>query len=331
MKVTGRETVHDPPDQTATLKREAFTLRSARYNIPHAKGSGHWELMQLAPDLLVVLTTATYVDRLELAAAGEGSLEFHFQLSGKMLWNVGLIDGQRLEQPSLFIVRQPLGLEVPEIIEAGTPGGSVTVYCRPATLRRILGEYQSFLSRATAEAISDNFDGLFSMRMALYPALSKIVAELSALRATGALRLAFAEALVQQLLCETVQALADDPGGTERFDRLTDRDVRGLRTARALLMQEFTPPPTIDQIARRTGLGTKKLKIGFRMLFGKSVHSFANDLRMNRGLELLRKSDMSIAAVAEALGYSFQTSFTKAFKQKFGVLPKDFRHNPLIL
>lgn len=331
LKVTGRTDSHAPPDHGAVLMREPFALRSARYEIPRGRGTGYWELIQLAPDMRLVLTRASYVERLRLTAPGEGDIEFHFQLSGRMHWNADAGGALALAEPSLLVARQPPGMAVPETIEPGVPGASVTVYCRPSALRRMLGDYPALLPRTTATALGEGFDGLFSMRVALYPGLARTVAELCAIPPGGSLRLARAEALTQQLLCETFHVLGDQAAGTDRFEKLSDRDVRCLRAARDLLMKEHQPPPPIAQIARRTGLSAKKLKLGFRILFGTTVHGFANDLRMERGLDLLRDNALSVAAVAESLGFAFQTSFTTAFKRRYGVLPRDYRRDPTII
>ena len=78
------------------------------------------------------------------------------------------------------------------------------------------------------------------------------------------------------------------------------------------------------------GMSSTKLKSGFRALFGKTIHDYANGLRMDYACELLRKGDAPIASVSERLGYEYQNSFTVAFKRHFGVLPKEYRRSPFI-
>ena len=40
---------------------------------------------------------------------------------------------------------------------------------------------------------------------------------------------------------------------------------------------------------------------------------------------MLRETNMSIAAIAQAVGYDSQSKFTAAFKGAFQVLPRDYR------
>ena len=78
---------------------------------------------------------------------------------------------------------------------------------------------------------------------------------------------------------------------------------------------------------------TTKLKRGFRALFDQTIHEYANGLRMDYAGELLKNRDIPIAEVAEKLGYKYQNSFTVAFKQHTGLLPKEYRrlafHRPV--
>jgi len=331
MQVTGQDNPMVAPQHVAELVRDGFTLRSAHYEIPPSRGTGHWGLLQLAPDLLVVTTRATYADRLLLSAAGEDFIEFYFHLAGRVHWNEGQDSGFVLEEPTLTIIRQGQGREVPEIIEGGMPGASVVIYCRPSALTRIFGDYRSSLSPATAAALGEQFEGLFALRVPLYPALSRPAIDLVNLEASRANGLAYVEALVQQTLCEIFELLALQPDGTPQTSQLSDADIRCLRLAREILMGENTPPPSITTLGRRVGLSPTKLKRGFRALFGVTVYDFAQRLRMERGLTMLRRGSMPLALISEALGYQFQTSFTSAFRRQYGVLPKDVRRNPSLV
>ena len=46
---------------------------------------------------------------------------------------------------------------------------------------------------------------------------------------------------------------------------------------------------------------------------------------MEQAAKLLRESDLSIAGVAQAVGYDSQSKFTAAFKEHFSLLPTAYR------
>ncbi len=112
-----------------------------------------------------------------------------------------------------------------------------------------------------------------------------------------------------------------------------DRDVTGLRprerdqlqTLRALADARCPDPVSLDEALALTGLNRNKLHIGFKRLFGLSLHDYCLDLRMQRAKQMLLDSDLAIARIAEATGFSEPTNFTAAFRKHFAVLPSEVR------
>ena len=90
-------------------------------------------------------------------------------------------------------------------------------------------------------------------------------------------------------------------------------------------MAEFADPPTIEALARRVGLNRTKLQGGFKETFGATVFDFCQGRRMERAKDLLREGGMTIAEIAESVGYEHPTNFTAAFRRRFNAAPKDFR------
>ena len=50
---------------------------------------------------------------------------------------------------------------------------------------------------------------------------------------------------------------------------------------------------------------------------------------MQHAMRLLRDQHMRIGLVAEAVGYTHQTTFASAFKKHFGYRPKEIRRLPV--
>ena len=47
---------------------------------------------------------------------------------------------------------------------------------------------------------------------------------------------------------------------------------------------------------------------------------------MGLAAKLLRETTLSISEVSLQVGYESQSKFTAAFKEYFGILPKEYRH-----
>lgn len=315
------------------LVRPNDTLVGATHQIRTGSENGHCGLVRLAADLFVLNTNLSFQQDALCPVIGEDFIELHFRLSGRLSLFPGSAGAETVDvdKGSLLIWRQPQGMNIMERLEANERESSMTIYLRPSALERYFGDYTATLPSSVAVGLGAESNGLFFLRMACYPRLIEQVRELWSIDIARSRGLVQAEALVMMILCEVVSMLEDAHDDSTSLCRLSDVDVRCLRKARDLIRRHYTPPPTIEEIARTVGLSATKLKSGFKALFGKSISQYANDLRMAHALELLRKSDIPILLVAEALGYEYQNSFTVAFRRQFNVLPKDYRRDPMIL
>ena len=97
--------------------------------------------------------------------------------------------------------------------------------------------------------------------------------------------------------------------------------------AREVLASDFSESQTIPRLARTLGTNATKLKSGFRLLYGTTIFAYRNRHRMDRAMELLVEGQIPIAAVAHAVGFRHQASFTSAFRGHFGLTPKQARQN----
>ncbi len=105
----------------------------------------------------------------------------------------------------------------------------------------------------------------------------------------------------------------------EAIPRISARDRRRLLEARDILDQSLSNPPTVVELAVRVGLGTTKLKTGFRLLFGVPVRAYVHARQLEEATRKL-ESGMSVAEVAYSLGYT-PSAFTAAFRRGLGRLP----------
>ncbi|RZT39412.1 helix-turn-helix transcriptional regulator [Cupriavidus agavae] len=102
------------------------------------------------------------------------------------------------------------------------------------------------------------------------------------------------------------------------------RELRQLQAARDELLASLENPPTLPALARSSGLNVAKLTEGFRQLYGGSVYEFVRAQRLERAYRLLAAGDTSVAAAAQACGYT-DSHFTKVFRRQFGVNPRALR------
>jgi AraC-like DNA-binding protein len=71
-------------------------------------------------------------------------------------------------------------------------------------------------------------------------------------------------------------------------------------------------------------LNKKKLKEGFKQIYGDTVFSFLFDYKMEHARRLLESNQHNVNEVGLRVGYSTSSHFIAAFKKKFGTTPKKY-------
>lgn len=103
-----------------------------------------------------------------------------------------------------------------------------------------------------------------------------------------------------------------------------EENVAKLKRAKDIIIAEMAEPPTLQELADRIDLSLKKLKEGFKQIYGDSVFSFLFDYKMEVARKLLESGDYNVNEVGLKVGYSTASHFIAAFKKKFGTTPKKY-------
>lgn len=81
----------------------------------------------------------------------------------------------------------------------------------------------------------------------------------------------------------------------------------------------------INELADYIGVNRSYLTSSFKKNVGCSPQEFLVDLRMKKAKSLLKQTDMPISGVANAVGYTDQLAFSKAFKRYSGMSPRMYK------
>jgi AraC-like DNA-binding protein len=103
-----------------------------------------------------------------------------------------------------------------------------------------------------------------------------------------------------------------------------ETNVIKIRRAKDIIISRMAEPPTLQQLADEIGLSLKKLKEGFKQIYGDSVFSFLFDYKMEVARKLLETGDHNVNEVGFKVGYSTASHFIAAFKKKYGTTPKKY-------
>jgi AraC-like DNA-binding protein len=109
------------------------------------------------------------------------------------------------------------------------------------------------------------------------------------------------------------------------FMPLKKQDMLNIRQARTILAENFDKHITIPQLARQAGINEAKLKEGFKELYGHSVHTYLQQLRLEKAQQLLLTTELTVTDITYYIGYSHVTHFTTLFKKELGLTPTEWR------
>lgn len=103
-----------------------------------------------------------------------------------------------------------------------------------------------------------------------------------------------------------------------------EQNVLKIRKAKEIIIDRMAEPPSLQELANEIGLNIKKLKEGFKQIYGDTVYSFLFDYKMEHARRLLETNRYNVNEVGTKVGYSTSSHFIAAFKKKFGTTPKKY-------
>lgn len=103
-----------------------------------------------------------------------------------------------------------------------------------------------------------------------------------------------------------------------------EQNVLKIRNAKEIIINKMTDPPSLQELANEIGLNIKKLKEGFKQIYGTTVYGFLLDYKMEHARKLLESNQYNVNEVGIKVGYSTASHFIAAFKKKYGITPKQY-------
>lgn len=85
--------------------------------------------------------------------------------------------------------------------------------------------------------------------------------------------------------------------------------------------------PTVQEIAQQLNVSPKYLSSLFQMLTGQTTQQLIQDKLIEKAKEKLSTSQLTISEISYSLGFGHIQSFSKLFKTKTNLSPKEFRRS----
>jgi AraC family transcriptional activator of pyochelin receptor len=212
-------------------------------------------------------------------------------------------------------------------VRDGKPLKVLHVHVTPERLNRMLGADIGAMPQGFRLIVEGTANRDFMSKRTMDPLMQVTALDLFNGRYHGMPRYLYLQGKAVELISLQLSRLISGETNKKNEVLLSRNEKKRIRAARDVLVSDLSAPPTLSELAASFYLSQNKLQRGFRELFGGSVFGWLREYKMQRARLLFNQAEMNVSQVAWAVGYTNVSQFTKAYKKRFGVLPKQYRRS----
>ncbi|WP_298340550.1 AraC family transcriptional regulator [uncultured Algibacter sp.] len=246
-------------------------------------------------------------------------LQFHFCVKGstKFVFNQGRYTLDIHEENSLLLYNPQRELPIDLQVEPNSWIISILISIKKFHgLFSLEADYITFLSE-------DNKDKKYYKDGIISPSMAIVLNQLINYNLNQTIKPLYFKGKAYELL--SLYFNRSEDADVEQCPFLVDEaNVIKIRKAKDIVVSRMAEPPSLQELADEIGLSLKKLKEGFKQIYGDSVFSFLFDYKMEVARKLLEAGDDNVNEVGFKVGYSTSSHFIAAFKKKYGTTPKKY-------
>jgi AraC-like DNA-binding protein len=290
------------------------------YQFPPALGQGYWREIQLREGLELTIGNLQLRDRLiQKNPEGDNCLEYHFHFSGVHQDGCHCIGGG---QYGFY----GSGLFPQDICDSGErePYLEIVICIQPKLLYSFASDREGQLPSALQPWIRPPDKELYSRLGTANPAMRTVSKQIIKCPYQGITKRIYLEGKVLELIAMLIAEEIEFDDGDRKFNLCTSNSAERIHYARDILLQQLNAPPSLAVLARQVGLNECSLKRGFRQTFGTTVFGYLHNYRLEQAKQMLESGTWKVGEAAKIVGYKDITAFGRAFRQKFGLLPRDY-------
>ncbi|PNQ74710.1 AraC family transcriptional regulator [Hanstruepera neustonica] len=272
-------------------------------------------------DGFIVLTFKNEEDKVKTVERDIDSsyIQFHFCVKGNCAFqfNQGTYTLSIKEETSLLLYNPQRDL--PIHLDVSPNSWLVSLVISITKFHRLFSQeadYITFLS-------DDNRDKKYYKDGTITPSMTIVLNQLINFNLNSSIKNLYFKGKAYELL--SLFFNRTEEGSVEQCPFLADEaNVIKIRKAKDIIISRMAEPPTLQELADEIQLSLKKLKEGFKEIYGDSVFSFLFDYKMEVARKLLESGDHNVNEVGLRVGYSTASHFIAAFKKKYGTTPKKY-------
>lgn len=249
----------------------------------------------------------------------QGLIQFHFGIKGKakFIFNQGNYALDLKEEKALLLYNPQK--ELPLNLELAPNSWVISVIVSIKKFHALFSaqaDYIPFLSM-------ENKDKKYYNESDISPSMSIVLSQLFHYNLHPSIKNLYYKGKGYELLSLYFNR-TEDPNAEQCPFLIDEENVMKIRKAKEIIISNMAEPPGLHELADQVGLNLKKLKMGFKQIYGDTVYGFLFDYKMDYARKLLDSGSYNVNEVGLKIGYSTGSHFIAAFKKKFATTPKKY-------
>lgn len=128
--------------------------------------------------------------------------------------------------------------------------------------------------------------------------------------------------MLHSLVLELIYILSKNAAKKQHTAKANNH--KAISDALEYIRENLNNKLTLEMVARKTSFSTTYFHRLFKASTGKNLHQYIEDLRIQKAVELLISTNMTLTQIAYECGFSSQSYFSVAFKRNKGTTPKAY-------
>jgi len=249
----------------------------------------------------------------------QGLIQFHFGIKGKakFIFNQGNYALDLKEEKALLLYNPQK--ELPLNLELAPNSWVISVIVSIKKFHALFSaqaDYIPFLSM-------ENKDKKYYNESDISPSMSIVLSQLFHYNLHPSIKNLYYKGKGYELLSLYFNR-TEDPNAEQCPFLIDEENVMKIRKAKEIIISNMAEPPGLQELADQVKLNLKKLKMGFKQIYGDTVYGFLFDYKMDYARKLLDSGSYNVNEVGLKIGYSTGSHFIAAFKKKFATTPKKY-------
>lgn len=311
--------IDDLPDNITEHLNKIYSLnipmRDCSYYFPNKIADGFCRRILLKNEIDISFENIKFYKDIKMSGITKGDIYVvYFSLDKEMNWieEISKSEWQINNKKGIFLLINDFIVESCILNECRRNKG-ISISISKKKLDEYLGE--NFILKYYKN--NKNFQGI---PFRINENIRRILLQIYNCPFRNDLKYMYLEGKVLELFFNIINQITNNTKVLDK-DLFSKSDLKGIEEVKKIIDYDISKIISIKDLSRLGHINECKLKSGFKKIYGKTVHTYVVDLRMEYALKLL-EDGVYINEVAYKVGYSDSSSFSRAFKKRYGFSPK---------